>query len=51
MLYHHQDMPKERFARYARRFQPYGTAASLILWEIAGGRAPEACHQPLRRRT
>ena len=43
MLYHHQDMPKARFARYARRFSPYGTAASLILWEIAAGRAPQAC--------
>lgn len=43
MLYHHQDMPPERFQRYARRFSPYGTAASLVLWEIAGGRAPSAC--------
>ena len=43
MLYHHQDMPQERFMRYAKRFSPYGTAASLILWEIAGGHAQEAC--------
>lgn len=43
LLYHHQDMPQERFMRYARRFHPYGTAASLILWEIAGGKAPNAC--------
>lgn len=42
-LYHHQDMPKERFERYRRRFSPYGTAASLILWEVAGGRAEKAC--------
>ena len=43
MLYHHQDMPPERFQRYARRFSPYGTAASLILWEIGAGHAPSAC--------
>lgn len=42
-LYHHQDMPKERFERYRRRFSPYGTAASLVLWEVAGGKAPKAC--------
>lgn len=47
-LYHHQDMPRERFARYARRFHPYGTAASLVLWEVAGGRAPAACALPIR---
>lgn len=43
MLYHHREMTRERFSRYARRFSPYGTAASLILWEIAAGRAPESC--------
>ena len=42
-LYHHQDMPRERFERYRKRFSPYGTAASLILWEIAGGKAPRTC--------
>lgn len=42
-LYHHQDMPRERFERYRKRFHPYGTAASLVLWEIAGGKAPRAC--------
>lgn len=47
-LYHHQDMPRARFERYCRRFSPYGTAASLVLWEIAGGRAPKACAAPLR---
>ena len=49
-LYHHQTMPRARFARYARRFSPYGTAASLVLWEIAGGRAPNACAAPLREK-
>lgn len=33
-LYHHQDMPPERFRRYQKRYSPYGTAASLILWEV-----------------
>ena len=42
-LYHHHDMPRERFERYRKRFSPYGTAASLVLWEIAGGKAPNAC--------
>lgn len=40
-LYHHQDMPPERFRRYQKRFSPYGSAASLILWEVnARGSAP-----------
>ncbi len=47
-LYHHKTMPKERFERYRKRFSPYGTAASLVLWEIAGGKAPKACALPIR---
>lgn len=39
-LYHHQDMPPERFRRYQKRFSPYGSAASLILWEVTRGSAP-----------
>ncbi len=40
-LYHHQDMPQARFRRYQKRFSPYGTAASLILWAVnARGAAP-----------
>lgn len=41
MLYRHREMTRERFARYARRFRPWGTVASLYLWEIASGRWPE----------
>ena len=48
MLYHHQDMPEKRFRRYQRRFSPYGTAASLVLWAVAGGKARQACAMPLR---
>ena len=47
-LYHHREMNRARFERYRRRFHPYGTAASLVLWEIAGGRAERACALPLR---
>lgn len=42
-LYHHHDMPRARFERYRKRFSPYGTAASLVLWEVAGGKAERAC--------
>ena len=48
MLYHHQDMPEKRLRRYQRRFSPYGTAASLVLWAVAGGKARQACAMPLR---
>ena len=34
-LYGHKDMSKERFARYAKRYAPYGSVASLYLWEIS----------------
>lgn len=49
-LYHHQDMPRSRFERYRRRFHPYGTAASLVLWAVAGGRAEHACARPIRQK-
>ena len=34
-LYGHSDLPRERFNRYARRYAPYGSVASLYLWEIS----------------
>ncbi|MDO4921845.1 MAG: DNA-3-methyladenine glycosylase [Phascolarctobacterium sp.] len=37
MLYHHRKITKELFARYRRRYSPYGSVASLYLWAIAGG--------------
>jgi len=49
-LYHHQDMPRSRFERYRRRFHPYGTAASLVLWAVAGGQAEKACARPIRQK-
>lgn len=41
MLYRHKEISRERFSRYARRYSPYGTVASLYLWAIAGGAIPE----------
>ncbi len=40
MLYHHRAIDCKRFQRYARRYSPYGTVASLYLWAIAGGAIP-----------
>ena len=33
-LYGHKDLPKARFDRYAKRYAPYGSVASLYLWHI-----------------
>src|SRR5690606_38101510 len=41
MLYHHRRIDKKLFSKYARRYSPYGTVASLYLWAIAGGAIPE----------
>lgn len=40
MLYHHRKIDKKLFEKYRRRYSPYGTAASLYLWAIAGGAVP-----------
>ena len=37
MLHHHRRITPELFAKYRRRYSPYGTVASLYLWAIAGG--------------
>lgn len=37
MLYRRRTISKEQFERYRRRYSPYGTVASLYLWQIAGG--------------
>ncbi|MGN0505584.1 MAG: DNA-3-methyladenine glycosylase family protein [Lachnospiraceae bacterium] len=37
MLYHHKKIDKKLFDKYARRYSPYGTVASLYLWAIAAG--------------
>jgi DNA-3-methyladenine glycosylase II len=41
MLYHHKKIDRKLFDKYARRYSPYGTVASLYLWAIAGGAIPE----------
>lgn len=40
MLYHHRRITPELFARYRRRYSPYGSTAGLYLWAIAGGAIP-----------
>jgi len=35
LLYGHNELPKERFERYAKRYAPYGSVASFYLWEIS----------------
>jgi DNA-3-methyladenine glycosylase II len=41
MLYHHKQIDRKLFDKYARRYSPYGSVASLYLWAIAGGAIPE----------
>ena len=41
MVYRHREIDRERFARYRRRFPPYGSVASLYLWAVSGGAIPE----------
>lgn len=38
MLYRHRSLDKEKFNRYKKRYSPYGSVASLYLWEISAGR-------------
>lgn len=40
MLYRKKEIDKASFARYCKRYSPYGTTASLYLWAIAGGAIP-----------
>lgn len=41
MLYHHRSIDRKKFAKYAKRYSPYGTVASLYIWAIGGGAIPE----------
>ena len=34
-LYGHKEIKKERFLRYAQRYSPFGSVASLYLWELS----------------
>ena len=40
MVYHHRRITPELFAKYRRRYAPYGSVASLYLWEVVGGAIP-----------
>jgi DNA-3-methyladenine glycosylase II len=46
MLYHHRKIDRKLFGKYARRYSPYGTVASLYLWAIAGARYPKCLTAP-----
>jgi len=37
MLYRRKEITRQLFERYRQRYSPYGSVASLYLWEIAGG--------------
>ena len=37
MLYRHRSIDRILFDKYRRRYTPFGSVASLYLWEIAGG--------------
>lgn len=41
MLYHHREVTPALFEKYKKRYSPYGSAASLYLWAIAGGALPQ----------
>jgi len=34
-LYDHKELPRQRFDRYVKRYAPYGSVASIYLWEIS----------------
>lgn len=34
-LYGHKELTRARFERYKKRYSPYGTVASLYLWELS----------------
>ena len=38
MLYGHKKLDKNLFTRYKKRYSPYGSVASLYLWEISLGK-------------
>ena len=40
MVYHHRKVTRELFEKYRRRYSPYGSVASLYLWEVSHGGIP-----------
>ncbi len=51
MLYRHRKVDKKLFDKYAKRYSPYGSVASLYLWAIAGGAMPELTDPAPKKRT
>ena len=41
ILHRHESIDRKLFDKYARRYSPHGTVASLYLWALVGGAAPE----------
>ncbi len=37
-LYRLDELPREQFDKYRKRYSPFGSVASLYLWEIAAGK-------------
>jgi len=37
MIYHHQKITDDLMKKYEKRYSPYGSLASLYLWEISSG--------------
>jgi DNA-3-methyladenine glycosylase II len=35
MLYRHRHIDRKRFETYRRRYSPYGSIASIYLWELS----------------
>lgn len=50
MLYRRREIDKKTFARYAARYSPCGSVASLYLWAIAGGAIPELKDCPPKKK-
>ncbi len=50
MLYRHREVSRDRFEIYRWRYSPYGSAASLYLWAIAGGALPDLSDPAASRR-
>ncbi|MGI6212677.1 MAG: DNA-3-methyladenine glycosylase family protein [Anaerovoracaceae bacterium] len=40
MVYHHRKVDRKLFEKYRRRYSPYGSVASLYLWEVSCGAIP-----------
>ena len=40
MVYHHREVTRPLFEKYRRRYSPYGSVASLYLWEISHTNVP-----------